>query len=100
MKKRTISESGTDNCQSGVWVSTATRFTTQVYNIGQNVNDQNIGVHAYCSWTYLFGAPLGGTQKVYSDANNVWRVTNLPYNGYQTGATVSVTCLNLPGAGI
>ncbi|TRG81388.1 shufflon protein C, partial [Salmonella enterica subsp. enterica serovar Senftenberg] len=36
----------------------------------------------------------------YSDGKNGWRVTNTPYNGYQTGATVSVTCLNLPGAGI
>ncbi|MPQ55076.1 shufflon protein C, partial [Citrobacter sp. NMI7905_11] len=36
----------------------------------------------------------------YSDGNNGWRVTNTPYNGYQTGSSVSVTCLNLPGAGI
>ncbi|MBJ8931632.1 shufflon protein C [Citrobacter freundii] len=88
------------NCQSGIWKSGQIKFTTQVYNIGQNVKDQYIGIHAYCSWTYLFGAPLGGIQKVYSDGNNGWRVTNTPYNGYQTGATVSVTCLNLPGAGI
>ncbi|MGN2495083.1 shufflon system plasmid conjugative transfer pilus tip adhesin PilV [Citrobacter portucalensis] len=88
------------SCQSGIWKSGQIKFTTQVYNIGQNVKDQYIGIHAYCSWTYLFGAPLGGIQKVYSDGNNGWRVTNTPYNGYQTGATVSVTCLNLPGAGI
>ncbi|EAN5033786.1 Shufflon protein B, partial [Salmonella enterica] len=87
------------NCQSGAWRSGQVKFTTQVYNIGQNVIDQYIGIHAYCSWTYLFSAPLGGTQKVYSDGKNGWRVTNTPYNGYQTGATVSVTCLNLPGAG-
>ncbi|MEW5125040.1 hypothetical protein [Citrobacter freundii complex sp. 2024EL-00748] len=88
------------NCQSGTWKSSQVKFTTQVYNIGQNVVDQYIGIHAYCSWTYLFSAPLGGTQKVYSDGNNGWRVTNTPYNGFQTGSTVSVTCLNLPGAGI
>ncbi|HBM0952511.1 TPA: shufflon system plasmid conjugative transfer pilus tip adhesin PilV [Enterobacter kobei] len=88
------------SCQSGRWKSGQVKFNTQVYNIGQNVKDQYIGIHAYCSWTYLFSAPLGGTQKVYSDGNNGWRVTNTPYNGYQTGSTVSVTCLNLPGAGI
>lgn len=86
-------------CQSGVWTSGEVKFTTQVYNIGQNVKDQYLGVHAYCSWTYLLGAPLGGTQKIYNNGNN-WYVTNTPWDGWQTGSIVSVTCLNLPGAGI
>lgn len=28
-----------------------TRFSVQSYNIGKNVNDMDIGIHAYCSWT-------------------------------------------------
>ncbi|ECL5950624.1 shufflon protein C [Salmonella enterica] len=86
-------------CQSGRWISGQTRFTTQVYDIGQNVNAQYLGIHAYCSWTHLFSAPLGGRQRVYN-VGNTWYVTNTPYGGFQTGATVSVTCLNLPGAGL
>ncbi|HAF2578375.1 TPA: shufflon protein C [Salmonella enterica] len=74
------------------------RFTTQVYDIGQNVNAQYIGIHAFCSWTHLFSAPLGGRQKVFN-VGNAWYVTNTPYGGFQTGSIVSVTCLNLPGAG-
>ncbi|TAB97342.1 shufflon system plasmid conjugative transfer pilus tip adhesin PilV, partial [Salmonella enterica] len=42
------------SCQSGIWMSGQNRFTTQVYDIGQNVNAQYIGIHAYCSWTHLF----------------------------------------------
>ncbi|EDH3352932.1 shufflon protein C [Salmonella enterica] len=89
----------TTDCQSGVWRSGQVKFSTQVYNIGQNIRDQYIGVHAYCSWTYLLGAPLGGTQKIYNSGTN-WYVTNTPWDGWQTGSIVSVTCLNLPGAGI
>ncbi|EAA5621041.1 shufflon system plasmid conjugative transfer pilus tip adhesin PilV [Salmonella enterica] len=87
------------SCQSGIWVSGQNRFTTQLYDIGQNVNAQYIGIHAYCSWTHLFSAPLGGRQRVYN-VGNAWYVTNTPYGGFQTGSTVSVTCLNLPGAGL
>ncbi|MFP8661642.1 shufflon system plasmid conjugative transfer pilus tip adhesin PilV, partial [Enterobacter kobei] len=37
------------SCQSGRWKSGQVKFNTQVYNIGQNVKDQYIGIHAYCS---------------------------------------------------
>ncbi|EAB3870734.1 shufflon protein C [Salmonella enterica] len=87
-------------CKDGVWVGSQMKFTVQTYNIGQNVRDQYIGIHAYCSWTYLIGAPLGGVQKIYTNGNNGWYVTNTPWDGWQTGSIVSVTCLNLPGAGM
>ncbi|ECL8993165.1 shufflon protein C, partial [Salmonella enterica subsp. enterica] len=53
----------------------------------------------YCSWTYLNGSPFGGFQQVYSDQNNVWYVSNYAWGNYESGGTISVTCLNLPGAG-
>lgn len=51
-------------------------------------------------WTYLNGSPFGGFQKVYSDKNNVWYVNNYAWGNYESGGTISVTCLNIPGAGI
>ncbi len=77
-----------------------TRYSVQSYNIGKNVNDQNIGVHAYCSWTYLNGSPLGGFQRIVSDNSNRWFVTNTKWGNYESGGTITVTCLDLPGAGI
>ncbi len=52
------------------------QFTTQTYNIAKNTRNLRLGVHAYCSWTYLNGSPFGGFQQVYSDQNNVWYVSN------------------------
>ncbi|WP_254702151.1 hypothetical protein [Salmonella enterica] len=75
-------------------------FTTSTYNIGKNTRNLSIGVHAYCSWTYLNGAPFGGFQQVYSDQNKVWYVNNYAWGNYESGGTITVTCLNLPGAGI
>ncbi|MFK9069973.1 hypothetical protein ACJEDV_21325, partial [Escherichia coli] len=71
-----------------------------VTNIGKNTRNLSIGVHAYCSWTYLNGAPFGGFQQVYSDQNKVWYVNNYAWGNYESGGTITVTCLNLPGAGI
>ncbi|EME5107851.1 shufflon system plasmid conjugative transfer pilus tip adhesin PilV, partial [Salmonella enterica] len=87
-------------CQSGVWVSLQTKFTIQSYDVSKNVTNQDIGIHAYCSWSYLNGAPFGGFQKIYADSSNRWFVTNTSWDGYQSGGTITVTCLNLPGAGI
>lgn len=75
------------------------QFTTQTYNIAKNTRNLRLGVHAYCSWTYLNGSPFGGFQQVYSDQNNVWYVSNYAWGNYESGGTISVTCLNLPGAG-
>ncbi|EGG9792641.1 shufflon system plasmid conjugative transfer pilus tip adhesin PilV, partial [Escherichia coli] len=88
------------SCQSGVWRSTEIKFTTQTYNIGKNIRNFRLGVHAYCAWTYLNGSPFGGFQQVYSDKNNVWYVNNYAWGNYESGGTISVTCLNIPGAGI
>ncbi|EJF0242951.1 shufflon protein C [Salmonella enterica subsp. enterica serovar Liverpool] len=88
------------NCQSGRWVSIQTKFSIQSFNIGKNTADKDIGVHAYCSWTNLNGSPLGGFQKVYADSSNRWYVTNTRWGDYESGANITVTCLNLPGAGI
>ncbi len=76
------------------------QFTTQTYNIAKNTRNLRLGVHAYCSWTYLNGSPFGGFQQVYSDQNNVWYVSNYAWGNYESGGTISVTCLNLPGAGV
>ncbi|RXP26747.1 shufflon system plasmid conjugative transfer pilus tip adhesin PilV, partial [Escherichia coli] len=56
--------------------------------------------HAYCSWTYLNGSPFGGFQQIYADQNKVWYVNNYAWGNYESGGTITVTCLNLPGAGI
>ncbi|EBU9331589.1 shufflon protein C [Salmonella enterica subsp. enterica serovar Typhimurium] len=87
-------------CQSGIWTTAKVNFTTSTYNIGKNTRNLSIGVHAYCSWTYLNGAPFGGFQQVYSDQNKVWYVNNYAWGNYESGSTITVTCLNLPGAGI
>ena len=87
-------------CQSGIWTTAEVNFTTSTYNIGKNTRNLSIGVHAYCSWTYLNGAPFGGFQQVYSDQNKVWYVNNYAWGNYESGGTITVTCLNLPGAGI
>ncbi|MGN2495082.1 shufflon protein C [Citrobacter portucalensis] len=88
------------NCQSGIWKSGQITFTTQSYTIGKNVQNKFIGIHAHCAWTTLTGSPLGGTQSVFSRSNNEWYVTNQPWDGWASGSSISVTCLNLPGAGI
>ncbi|HGC2152768.1 TPA: shufflon system plasmid conjugative transfer pilus tip adhesin PilV, partial [Escherichia coli] len=88
------------SCQSGTWGAPKIQFTTQTYNIAKNTRNLRLGVHAYCSWTYLNGSPFGGFQQVYSDQNNVWYVSNYAWGNYESGGTISVTCLNLPGAGI
>ena len=75
-------------------------FTTSTYNIGKNTRNLSIGVHAYCSWTYLNGSPFGGFQQIYADQNKVWYVNNYACGNYESGGTITVTCLNLPGAGI
>ncbi|BBW79133.1 hypothetical protein THOKLE011_P10290 (plasmid) [Klebsiella michiganensis] len=62
--------------QSGTWGAPKIQFTTQTYNIAKNTRNLRLGVHAYCSWTYLNGSPFGGFQQVYSDQNNVWYVSN------------------------
>ncbi|WP_088167616.1 shufflon system plasmid conjugative transfer pilus tip adhesin PilV [Escherichia coli] len=87
------------SCQSGTWGAPKIQFTTQTYNIAKNTRNLRLGVHAYCSWTYLNGSPFGGFQQVYSDQNNVWYVSNYAWGNYESGGTISVTCLNLPGAG-
>ncbi|WP_438418964.1 hypothetical protein [Escherichia coli] len=58
------------------------------------------GIWRTCSWTYLNGAPFGGFQQVHSDQNKVWYVNNYAWGNYESGGTITVTCLNLPGAGI
>jgi len=83
-----------------VWKSSDTKFSIQTYNIGKNVTAQDIGIHAYCSWTNLNGSPFGGFQNVYSDSSKRWFVTNTKWGNYESGGTISVTCMNLPGAGI
>ncbi|HFO6414066.1 TPA: hypothetical protein ACHKPG_005092 [Escherichia coli] len=87
-------------CQSGIWTTTKVNFTTSTYNIGKNTRNLSIGVHAYCSWTYLNGSPFGGFQQIYADQNKVWYVNNYAWGNYESGGTITVTCLNLPGAGI
>lgn len=87
-------------CQSGIWTTTKMNFTTSTYNIGKNTRNLSIGVHAYCSWTYLNGSPFGGFQQIYADKNKVWYVNNYAWGNYESGGTITVTCLNLPGAGI
>ncbi|EPA2812591.1 shufflon system plasmid conjugative transfer pilus tip adhesin PilV [Escherichia coli] len=88
------------SCQSGIWTTTKMNFTTSTYNIGKNTRNLSIGVHAYCSWTYLNGSPFGGFQQIYADQNKVWYVNNYAWGNYESGGTITVTCLNLPGAGI
>lgn len=88
------------NCQSGVWQSFQNKFSIQAFNVGKNITDKDIGTHAYCSWTHLNGSPFGGFQKVYADSSNRWFVTNTRWGDYESGGTITVTCLNLPGAGI
>ncbi|EFA0374929.1 shufflon system plasmid conjugative transfer pilus tip adhesin PilV [Escherichia coli] len=88
------------SCQSGIWATTKMNFTTSTYNIGKNTRNLSIGVHAYCSWTYLNGSPFGGFQQIYADQNKVWYVNNYAWGNYESGGTITVTCLNLPGAGI
>ena len=88
------------SCQSGVWKSLLSKFSVQTFNVEKNTTDRDIGNHAYCSWTNLTGAPFGGFQKVYSDSSNRWFVTNTRWGDYESGGTIAVTCLNLPGAGI
>ncbi|WP_233588802.1 shufflon protein C [Citrobacter freundii] len=88
------------SCQSGVWQSFQNKFSIQAFNVGKNITDKDIGTHAYCSWTHLNGSPFGGFQKVYADSSNRWFVTNTRWGDYESGGTITVTCLNLPGAGI
>ncbi|MDQ7484402.1 shufflon system plasmid conjugative transfer pilus tip adhesin PilV [Salmonella enterica subsp. enterica serovar Agona] len=87
-------------CQSGVWKSFQNKFSIQAFDVGKNVTNRDIGIHAYCSWTNLNGSPFGGFQKVYADRSNRWFVTNTRWGDYESGGTITVTCLNLPGAGI
>ncbi|MEX9522739.1 shufflon system plasmid conjugative transfer pilus tip adhesin PilV, partial [Escherichia coli] len=94
------STGATLSCQSGAWKYTTLNFTTSTYNIGKNTYNKSIGVHAYCAWTYLNGSPFGGFQQVYSDSNNNWYVNNYAWDNYASGGTISVTCLNLPNAGV
>ncbi len=65
------------------------QFTTQTYNIAKNTRNLRLGVHAYCSWTYLNGSPFGGFQQVYSDQNNVWYVSNYAWGNYESGDHIS-----------
>ncbi|AUU92827.1 shufflon protein C [Enterobacter roggenkampii] len=88
------------NCQSGAWKSSQNKFSIQAFDVGKNVTNSDIGIHAYCSWTNLNGSPFGGFQKVYADSSNRWFVTNTRWGDYESGGTITVTCLNLPGAGI
>lgn len=88
------------DCQSGVWKSFQNKFSIQAFDVGKNVTNSDIGIHAYCSWTNLNGSPFGGFQKVYADSSNRWFVTNTRWGDYESGGTITVTCLNLPGAGI
>ncbi|MEW3275941.1 hypothetical protein, partial [Escherichia coli] len=83
-------------CQSGIWTTTKMNFTTSTYNIGKNTRNLSIGVHAYCSWTYLNGSPFGGFQQIYADQNKVWYVNNYAWGNYESGGTITVTCLNQP----
>ncbi|EGT4486603.1 shufflon protein C [Cronobacter sakazakii] len=87
-------------CQSGAWKSSQNKFSIQAFDVGKNVTNSDIGIHAYCSWTNLNGSPFGGFQKVYADSSNRWFVTNTRWGDYESGGTITVTCLNLPGAGI
>ncbi|END06144.1 bacterial shufflon constant region family protein, partial [Escherichia coli P0302308.2] len=77
------------SCQSGTWGAPKIQFTTQTYNIAKNTRNLRLGVHAYCSWTYLNGSPFGGFQQVYSDQNNVWYVSNYAWGNYESGGTIS-----------
>lgn len=87
-------------CQSGVWKSFQNKFSIQAFDVGKNITNRDIGIHAYCSWTNLNGSPFGGFQKVYADSSNRWFVTNTRWGDYESGGTITVTCINLPGAGI
>ncbi|EAW1321603.1 shufflon protein C [Salmonella enterica subsp. diarizonae] len=86
-------------CQYGVWKTSQIKVKVQSYNIGKNTRNRSIGLHAYCSWTYLNGSPLGGYQKVYSDGSSHWFVDNYQWGNYESGSIITVTCLDLPGAG-
>ncbi|MBX0213187.1 shufflon system plasmid conjugative transfer pilus tip adhesin PilV, partial [Salmonella enterica] len=88
------------SCQSGIWSSYRLNFNIQTFNVGKNVRNQYIGVHAYCAWTYLNGSPLGGFQEIHSNGSNGWYISNYRWGNYESGGTISVTCLNLPGAGL
>ncbi|EDH8151855.1 shufflon protein C [Salmonella enterica subsp. enterica serovar Agona] len=87
-------------CQSGIWISYRLNFNIQTFNVGKNVRNQYLGVHAYCAWTNLNGSPLGGFQEIHSNGSNGWYVSNYRWGNYESGGTISVTCLNLPGAGL
>ncbi|ECA9828305.1 shufflon protein C [Salmonella enterica subsp. enterica serovar Saintpaul] len=87
-------------CQSGIWTSSKLQLNVQRFNVGKNVRDQYLGIHAYCAWTNLNGSPLGGFQEIYSNGSNGWYVSNFRWGSYESGGTISVTCLNLPGAGL
>ncbi|EAW4569133.1 shufflon system plasmid conjugative transfer pilus tip adhesin PilV [Salmonella enterica] len=87
-------------CQSGAWKSFQNKFSIQAFDVGKNVTNRDIGIHAYCSWTNLNGSPFGGFQKVYADRSNRWFVTNTRWGDYESGGTITVTCLNLLGDGI
>ncbi|EAO6819016.1 shufflon protein C [Salmonella enterica] len=89
-----------NNCQSGAWKSFQNKFSIQAFDVGKNVTNRDIGIHAYCSWTNLNGSPFGGFQKVYADRSNRWFVTNTRWGDYESGGTITVTCLNLLGDGI
>ncbi|QBF94326.1 shufflon protein C (plasmid) [Escherichia coli] len=93
-------------CQSGSWTIAPTlnvsRYTEYV-QIGKCTWQYLVLVRissAYCAWTYLNGSPFGGFQQVYSDSNNNWYVNNYAWDNYASGGTISVTCLNLPNAGV
>ncbi len=70
------------SCQSGIWSSYRLNFNIQTFNVGKNVRNQYIGVHAYCAWTYLNGSPLGGFQEIHSNGSNGWYISN-----YRWGTT-------------
>ncbi|CGK41923.1 shufflon protein B' [Salmonella enterica subsp. enterica serovar Typhi] len=38
------------SCQSGIWSSYRLNFNIQTFNVGKNVRNQYIGVHAYCAF--------------------------------------------------
>nr|WP_251293655.1 hypothetical protein [Escherichia coli] len=40
------------------------------------------------------GSPFGGFQQIYADQNKVWYVNNYAWLNYESGGTITVTCLN------
>ncbi|EDW0699401.1 shufflon protein C [Salmonella enterica subsp. enterica] len=82
----------------GRWQTSQINFKVLSYNIEKNTRNRSICLHASCSWTHLNSSPLGGFQKVYSDGSDHWFVDNYVWD-YESGGTITLTCLDLPGAG-